>query len=111
MRHDQDVLAALQFHDDGFEADDYVPVRLPSQVAVVVLVLVAGGEVLGVALFDLGVGEAVANAAVELIERLPLELLEGEEAGGLDGAFERRCPDCELAAFPCRLLDQAWESA
>src|SRR5690242_4621676 len=38
---DQDVFAALEFHDDGLQPDHYVAVRLAAEVAVVVLILVA----------------------------------------------------------------------
>jgi len=81
--HDEDVFAALEFHDDGFETDHNIAVRLPAQVTVVVLVIVAGLEVVGIPLFDLGVGEAVANAAVEFVESFPLELLKGSVLIGL----------------------------
>jgi hypothetical protein len=59
-----DVLAALQLHDDGLQADDHVAVRLTAAVAVVVLVFVAGGEVLGVLLGNFLVGEAIADTRV-----------------------------------------------
>ena len=90
---DNDVLAALELHDDRFETDDDVAVGLTAAVTVVVLVVVAGLEVLGVAVRDFLVGEPVANARIELVERFPFQLVvavgrSGEEAGGLDGAFE-----------------------
>lgn len=72
MRDDQDILRALQLHDDGLEADDDVAVRLASAVAVVVFVFIARGEVFGVLLLDVGVREAVADAGVELVECFPL---------------------------------------
>lgn len=52
---DDDVLAALEFHDDGLEAEDDVAVGLAAAVAVVVLVVVAGFEVFGVFVGDFGV--------------------------------------------------------
>lgn len=100
---DDDVLAALQLHDDGFETDDDVAVGLAAAVAVVVLVLVAGLEVLGVLLGDLLVGQAIADAGVQLVECLPLQLLESgfgfQVAGGLDGAAESRGPDDDLGVL------------
>lgn len=72
MRDDQDILRALQLHDDGLEADDDVAVRLTPAVAVVVLVLITRSKVLGVLLLDFGVREAVADAGVELVECFPL---------------------------------------
>lgn len=95
VRDDEDVLAALQLHDDGLQPDDDVAVALPAQVAVVVLVLVPRLEVRRVFLLDLGVRQAVADAAVELVERFPREFLVGQVAGRLGGAFEGRGPDGE----------------
>lgn len=95
VRDDEDILRPLQLHDDGLEARHHVGVGLAAAVAVVVLVGVAGGKVLGELVLDVLVGEAVADAGVELVEGLPLELVvgRGEEAGGCDGAFESRGPD------------------
>jgi hypothetical protein len=116
MGNDDDILAALEFHDDRLEADDDVAVALAAAVAVVVLVVVAGAEVFGELVLDLLVGEAVADAGVELVERFPFQLVValgrfGEEAGGLDGAFEGRGPDGEFAAFGGGLRHQVWEGA
>lgn len=110
VRHDEDILAAFQLHDDRFEPDDYVTVGLPSQIAVVVLVVVARFEIGGVLRFNLGVGEAVADARVELVEGFPRELFEGQEAGGLRRAFERRGPDGELQVAG-GFFDEVWEFA
>ena len=95
---DEDVLAALELHDDGLEADDDVAVGLAAGVAVVVLVFVALRKVFGVLLLDLGVRQAVADARVELVESFPFELFKGEEACGLDRSFQRGRPDGELTA-------------
>ena len=102
MRDDYDVLAAFEFHDYGFEADDDVAVGFTAAVAVVVFVVVAGFEVFRVAVGDFLVGEAVADAGVELVEGFPFEFVVafgggGEVARCLDGAFESRGPDCQLA--------------
>ena len=93
MRHYDDIFAALQLHDDGFEADHHVAVALPASVAVIVFVVVAGAEVVGVLVGDFLVGEAVADAGVELVEGFPFEFVIAfrggrEEARRLDGAFE-----------------------
>ena len=101
---DDDVLAPFELHDDGFEADDDVAVGLAAPVAVVVLVVVARLEVFRVAVRNVLVREAVADARVQLVQGLPLELVValwggGEEAGGLDGAFEGGGPDGELAVI------------
>lgn len=72
MRDDEDVLAALQLHDDGLEADHHVAVAFASTVSVVVLVFVARLEVIGVKVRYLLVRHSVANASVELVESLPL---------------------------------------
>lgn len=100
MRDDQDVLRALQLHDDRLEADDDVAVRLTPAVAVVVLVLIARSKVLGVLLLDLGVCEAVADAGVELVECFPLQLVvvRGQMGAGGDCAAQGGRPDRERAA-------------
>ena len=87
MRDDQDVFAALQFHNDGLQADDHIAIRLSTKVAVVVLVLVTLRKVLGVLLLDLCIRQAIAHARIELVERFPLKLLEWKEACGLDCSF------------------------
>ena len=102
MRHDDNVLAALQFHNDGLEPNDHVAVRFPAAVAIVVLVVVSRFEVFGVPVRNLLVGEAVADARVQFVQGFPLELVvafwgRGEESSRLDCAFESGGPDCELA--------------
>lgn len=64
--------------------------RFAAAIAVVVFILVAGGEIFGEILFDLRIGHAVTDARIEFIEGFPLELVVAvwEEAGGSDGAFE-----------------------
>lgn len=100
---DDDVLAAFQLHDDRLQTDDDVAVGFAAAVAVVVLVFVAGGEVLRVALGDLLVGQAVADTRVELVEGLPLQLLVAgrllQVASGLDGSLEGRSPDDDLGVL------------
>jgi len=103
VRHNDHILAALQLHDDGLQPDHDVAVALAAAVAVVVLVVVAGTEVFRVLALDFLVGHAVAETRLELVERLPLELLPpglgGEVARGLDRALERRGPDGQGRAF------------
>lgn len=113
---DDDVLAALEFHDDGLQTDDHVAVRLTAAIAVVVLVFIAGGEVLGVLLGDFLVGEAIADAGVQFIEGLPLQLLEAgfclEVAGGLDGAAEGGGPNDDFSVWgDARLAEELWQLA
>ena len=100
VRDDDDILAALQLHDDGLEADDHIAVALAAAVAIIVFVVVPGFEVLGVEGLDLGIGQTVADAGVELVEGFPFEFGGGdrgggEVVGGLDGALQGRGPDCE----------------
>lgn len=52
VRNDNDVLTAFEFHDDGFQTDHDVAVRLAASVAVIVLVVVARLEIFGVFLGD-----------------------------------------------------------
>ena len=89
MRHDDDILAPFELHDNRLEPDDHVSITLASSVAIVVFVVVARSEVFRVALFDFFVGEAVTDAAVEFVQRFPFEFVVafgrgGEEAGRLD---------------------------
>jgi hypothetical protein len=106
MRDNQDIFAALQLHDNGFQADHDVAIRLAAEIAVVVLVLVALRKVFGVFLFDLGVREAVADARVQLVEGFPFELLKGEKSCGLYRALERRGPYGEPATVADRFRYQ-----
>ena len=71
MRDDEDVLGALQLHDDGLQADDDVAVALTTQVAVVVLVLISCLEILWEPLLDLRIRQAIADAGVELVKCFP----------------------------------------
>ena len=108
---DDDVLAALELHDDGLEADDDVAVALAAAVAIVVLVVVARFEVLGIEGLDLGVGQAVADARVELVQRFPFELARGDRGGGevpgrLDGALQGRGPDRQRLRVGLGFLDE-----
>jgi hypothetical protein len=103
VRHNDHILAALQLHDDRLQPDHDVAVALAAAVAVVVLVVVAGTEVFRVLALDFLVGHAVAETRLELVKRLPLELLPpglgGEVARGLDRALERRGPDGQGRVF------------
>ena len=116
VRDDDDVLAALELHDDGLEPDDDVAVGFPAPVAVVVLVVVPRFEVLRVPVRDVLVREAVADPRVQFVQRLPFEFVVafrggGEEAGRLDRAFEGRGPDCELAVVADGGSDEFGERA
>jgi hypothetical protein len=88
MAHNQNILAPLQLHDDRLQPDHHIPIALPAPIAIVILVVVAVLKVLRVRLLDLGVRHAVADAGVELVERLPLQLGVGgrEETRRRDGA-------------------------
>ena len=102
-----DVLAAFEFHDDGFQTDHDVAVRFAAAVAVVVFVIVACLEVFGIAVGYFLVGEAVADARVELVEGFPFQFVVAFGGGGeiarcLDGAFEGGGPDCQLAVVANR---------
>lgn len=103
VRHDDHVLAALQLHDNRLQPDDHVPVRLAAAVSVIVLVLVPCRKVLWVSFLNFFVRESIADAAVELVECLPFELLEAcfgsQVSCSLDCALEGRCPDYEFAAL------------
>ena len=75
MRHNNNVLAPLKFHDDGLQTYDDVAIALTATVPVVVLVVVARLEVFGVLVGDFLVGETVADTRVELVEGFPFELV------------------------------------
>ncbi len=92
MCHDNDVLAPFQLHYNGFETNDNVAVGFASAVAVIVFVVVAGAEIFRVAVCDLLIGEAVADAGVELVKGFPFKFGVaggggGKEARSLDRAF------------------------
>ena len=104
MSDNNDIFTALQFHYDGFEPNDDIAVALSATIAIIVFVVVAGAEIFRVAVRDFLIGEAIADARVELVEGFPFELVvafwgSGEEAGGLDGAFEGGGPDGKLAVI------------
>jgi hypothetical protein len=116
VRHNDHILAALQLHDDRLQPDHDVVIALAAAVAVVVLVVVAGAEVFRIIALDFLVGHAVAEARLELVERLPLEFLPpslgGEVAHGLVRAFERRGPDGQGRVFgDTRSADEFGERA
>lgn len=50
MSDDEDVLLALEFHDDGLETDDHVPVRFTASIPIVELVVIPRIEILRVLL-------------------------------------------------------------
>lgn len=115
MRDDNDIITALQLHDDWLKTDDHVAIRLPPAVAVVVFIVVAGLKVLREAVLDLLVGEAIADAAVEFVECLPFQFLvftpwSGDETRCLDGALQGGGPDDELGAWGDGFGDELGEA-
>lgn len=114
MRHDNNVFASLELHDDRFKSDDNITVRFTSTVSIVILVLITGCKVLGITLLDLLVSKTVAYAGVKFIESLPLKLVIthffDEVTNSLMGTLESRCPDCELGSGRnARLAKEFWE--
>lgn len=105
VRDNENVFAALKLHDDGFEADDNVAVRLSGGIAIVVLVVVTRDKILGIPVFDFLVGQAIADTRVELVQRLPLQLVVmlRQPAGSGDGAFQCRGPYGERAVILCQV--------
>ena len=114
MRHDDDILAAFQLHDDGLKSDDHVAIGFSAAVAIVVFIVVSRFEVFGVAVRNLLVRQAVANARVQFVQGFPFELVVafwrcGEEASRLDCAFEGGGPNCKLAVVAYGVSDEARE--
>lgn len=104
--HDHDILTTLQFHDDWFQANDNIPVRLSSTVAVVVLVFVSSCEVIGVLLGNILVSEPVANTGVEFVQSLPFKFLKACFSGKVTSSL-----DCTLkCGRPNHDLGVGWES-
>lgn len=97
---DDDVFAALEFHDNRLQADDHVAVRFAAAIPVIILVFVARLEIFRVPLRNVLVRKAVAHPAVEFVKRFPLQLfpsrLRRQEARRLRCSSQRRCPDDEL---------------
>ena len=56
MRNNDDILTALQFHDDGLKPNDDIAVALAATVAIIVFIIVAGAEIFGVAVCDFLIG-------------------------------------------------------
>lgn len=91
--NDENVLLTLHLHDDRLQTQHQIRVRLAAAVAEAELVLVAEGKVLGIGRSDLLVGQAIADARVQLVKGLPVQTRMGKMGGGLDGALERAGPD------------------
>ena len=113
---DDDVLAPLQFHDNGFQPDDHVPVAFSTPVPVVVLVVIAGSKVFRVSIGNFLVRKAVTQTRVELVQGLPFELViafgrRGQKSGGLNGSLQRRGPDGQMAVVAYGFLHQIREGA
>lgn len=98
---DQNILAPLQLHDDGLESDDDIAIRLAASVAVVVLVFVAGREILGEGILDFLVGHTIADTGVELVKGFPLQLVVvlGKVTCRRDGTLEGGGPNCQGAVI------------
>ena len=92
VAYDDDIVLSLHFHNDWFESNDDIAVALSASVSVVVLVFVAISVVFWVVFLDLLVRHTIADAGVELVERLPSQLWVGEVSCSLDGAFECGSP-------------------
>lgn len=75
MGDDEDILTALELHDDWLEADNDIAIRLAAAVSIVVLVFVAGSKILGIAVFDLLVRQTITDAGIKLVKGLPLQLV------------------------------------
>ena len=101
MRDDENVFAPLKLHDNRLQPDDNIAVTLPATISVVVLVVVARLEVLGISIGDLLIRQAITHPRIQFIQSLPLEFVEslgrrGQKAGRLNGALQRRRPDGEM---------------
>lgn len=107
MRHDQDVFASLKLHDDGLQSDHHISVALSAKVSIVVLVRIPRLEVGRESFLNLRIGQTIADARVQLIERFPRQFLKGQEASSLRSPLECRGPDCQLT-ISRRLLDKLW---
>ena len=114
MGHDDDILAAFEFHDDGLQSDDHVTIGFPAPVTIVVLVVVSRFEIFRVLVRNLLICQAVARAGIQFVQGFPFEFViafwrRGEKSSGLDCAFEGRGPDCELAVVTDGGSDQLGE--
>ena len=85
----QDVFAPFQLHNDGLKSNDNIPVRFASKIPVVVLIFITLAEILWVLFFNLAISESVAHSRVQFIQSFPLQLLECEEACGLNCSLKR----------------------
>ena len=75
MRHDDDILAAFQLHDDRLQSDDDVAIGFSAPVAIVVFIVVSRFEIFRVLVRNLLVREAVADARVQFVQCFPFKLV------------------------------------
>lgn len=75
MGDDENIFASLEFHNDGFQTNDHVAVRLSASVSVVILILISGLEVFRVLVLDFLVCKAVTDAGIQFVQSLPLQLV------------------------------------
>jgi hypothetical protein len=87
VSNDQDVLLSFQIHEHGFQALNYIPVRLAILVPVVVLIVIALGKIFRELFLDLFVCQRICLAGFEFVQCLPSEFFVGEVFSGGDGTF------------------------
>ena len=102
VRHDDDILTALQLHDDRLKPDNNVAIRLSTPVAIIVFIVISRFEIFGVLVRNLLVRETVADARVQFVQGFPFELVVAfwgcvEKSSCLYCAFKGGGPDCKLA--------------
>lgn len=97
MSNDENILTALQLHDDGLKTNNNITVGLSATIAVVVFIIVTGGKVLRELFLDFGVCETITDTSIKLIKSLPLKLIIGcwKETCSLVSALEGGGPDSE----------------
>ena len=75
MRHDNNVFASFQFHDDGLQTYNDVAIALATAITVIILVIITRLKVLRILVSDFLVSETVADTRIKLVQSLPFEFV------------------------------------
>lgn len=96
MRHNHDIFTPLHLHNNRFQPNHHITIRLSSLVTVVVFIVVTSAEIFRIGFLNFFVGETVANSGVKFVESFPLLFGVGEVVRGLDRTFHGRGPERDV---------------
>lgn len=92
VAHNEDVFLPLHLHDDWFQTQHQIRIRLSASISEMKLVLITEGKVFGMGGGNLFVGETITDPSIEFVKGLPVETRIGKLGGCLDGALKGACP-------------------